>query len=977
MEAAEYRGKKRKRSRPHVVNSNFQFDAASDIRPQVIAEPFLDIDHPPAGDSERKSKKPKHRHDGEKTFGAEKQGPVQDVKKDQIASSPAKDPALLFAQRKKDKEKRSVRKAEAKQKDQEEPAITGTVQTFSSLDPLAQRATGPVVKDEAYKAARKQAKKERQRAAREAYREIDRHVAEGTAPGATPSNHRIDRARNAAVPDAEPVALGHTSRRHGRQHVKSKIDGKVQLSRASAKTVRQHQKVFHSYEDGQSKGAKEDKVEEWLNPERQSEAASTRLLSSHPHKLSSHVHSLKVSKPIAPQKFECPPDQLRRSSREEMEQYIRTINDESESDVESDFESVSDVAPKTTRGSWYESWAEKIKAAGKSAPKTTNNTGDDSDAVYEVIDEISEGFLEVNGPSIDDCKPEPEQASTGHQDHLTVPCSAEDANDVADQGVNKNEKDLKTRMEDSISEQGSAGGQSYDKNLEDDSDEAAIKRENEQTAALAPEAAQEQDFAEATSARRRSTPPPPQVVIPPYRFYHSPRVLIPDYTPEELMPSTPPPENAIQAICTPKTRTPAKATPVKKSPAKATPASKRAHTGTVSKFFIDNRVDIFNSTSSSRNAPAGTSVVPAPPTSAEKFGIIQEDTWREPFWLLVAVVLLNKTTGRAAVPVFKQIRLRYSTPEELAGAEYDELLDMIGHLGLQTGRTRNLIELAKTWVSDPPIAGKLYRKRDYPNKGDGKAADVANIVDEDMPVCRGAIEIGHLRGCGAYAYDSWRIFCRDVLRGVAEDYNGKNATEEQFVPEWQRVLPGDKELRACLRWMWLREGYIWDPLTGDKRAATEDEMEKAALGKMEVEDAQEAKFVAKAAGVEVSPQKQPTGDTFGSSQPTSSQEAAMNATNVIKKQMHKEEEEEEDVAFNMMDDEVTAEDVGAQRANSDKRKRRASLASSSSSRRKTPTRQAKAVQSIEPPDELPLKRNNKAQRKAKREDSEKRTCTIA
>lgn len=942
MDAAEHRGKKRKRSRSHTASSNFPADAASDIRPQATVEAFLDNKSAPASGTKRKSKKARHRHDGEKNQGAESRGPVQDVKKNSIASSPAKDPALLFAQRKKDKEKRAVRKSEASKKDQEESAASGTVQTFSSLDPLAQRATGSIVKDAAYKAARKQAKKERQQAARETQNGID-----------------PDAAYRAARKQAKKERQRATREAHGgvgRDAAESHAG-----SAAQADQQRRNRPLNAAVSNAEA-------------TERGHEAPSMRLQPPHPHKPSANGRSLRISKPIAPQKFECPPDQLRRSSREEMDQYIRTMNDESGSDVESDFESVSDIAPKIIHGSWYESWAEKIEAAGKSAPRTSNAAGDDSDAVYEVIDEISEGFLEVNGPSIDDCKPESEQASTGRQDHLTVPRSAEGANDVANQGVKKNEKESKTRMKDSISKEGSASGQSHDENLDDD--EAAIGGENKQPEADTIEAAEEQDYTGASPTSRWPTPPPPQVVIPPYRFYHSPRVLIPEYTPEELRPSTPPPKKAVEIACTPKIRTPAKTTPVKKSPAKGTPGSKRAHTGTVSKFFIDNRVDIFNSTSSSRNAPTGTSVVPAPPTSAEKFGIIQEDTWREPFWLLVAVVLLNKTTGRAAVPVFKQIRLRYTTPEALAGAEYDELLGMIGHLGLQTGRTRNIIELAKTWVSDPPVAGKLYRKRNYPSKGDGRAADVANIVEEDMPVCHGAIEIGHLRGCGAYAYDSWRIFCRDVLRGVAEDYNGKKATGARFVPEWQRVLPGDKELRACLRWMWLREGYIWDPLTGNKRAATEDEMEKAALGKMEVEDAQEAKFVAKAAGVEVSPQKQPTGDPFGSSQPTSSQEVGTNVVHNGKKQVREKGGEDVDLASDSMDDEVTAEDVREHKNSSDRRKRRASLASSSSSRRKTPTRQAKAVQSIEPPDPPPSKKT-KAQRKAKKEDSEKRTCTIA
>jgi hypothetical protein len=40
---------------------------------------------------------------------------------------------------------------------------------------------------------------------------------------------------------------------------------------------------------------------------------------------------------------------------------------------------------------------------------------------------------------------------------------------------------------------------------------------------------------------------------------------------------------------------------------------------------------------------------------------------------------------------------------------------------------------------------------------------------------------------GAYALDSWRMFC------VSED-------------EWQNVEPADKELSAWMRWRWAKEG---------------------------------------------------------------------------------------------------------------------------------------------------------------------------
>ena len=303
-------------------------------------------------------------------------------------------------------------------------------------------------------------------------------------------------------------------------------------------------------------------------------------------------------------------------------------------------------------------------------------------------------------------------------------------------------------------------------------------------------------------------------------------------------------------------------------PAQSTRSStkKRKSTGKRSSYFtpskpaldpeIIDRVDFYNTTSSAKKArvPAGTSIAPVPPITAERFGIIQEKLWREPFWLLIAVTFLNKTTGRAAVPVFWALKKKYATPEALAKASQDELCEIIHHLGLQNQRARRLISMAQAWMEQVPENGRRSRTLHYPTKNDGRGFKPSEIVEEDADDCAGALEIAHIPGCGPYAWDSWRIFCRDVLRRVAEDYNGAGESDD-FVPEWKKVLPGDKELRACLRWMWLREGWIWDHETGEKKRATEAEMQKALQGEMEIDDPQERKFAAQAAGIEVSPIK--------------------------------------------------------------------------------------------------------------------------
>ncbi|KAK4560979.1 hypothetical protein LTR86_004934 [Recurvomyces mirabilis] len=290
------------------------------------------------------------------------------------------------------------------------------------------------------------------------------------------------------------------------------------------------------------------------------------------------------------------------------------------------------------------------------------------------------------------------------------------------------------------------------------------------------------------------------------------------------------------------------------TPVKPKPKTKRKTTGKKSDHFLPthllDRVDLPSPSKGQGRAPAGVSRAPIPPITSTRFGIIQEKLWDEPFWLLIATVFLNQTTGRQAVPVFWAVKARYDSPEGLAKAELAELLEMIGKLGLQNQRVKRLIKIAESWVVQPPVAEIRYRTRKYPEPTDHLQYNRRKVkaIEGDAVECKGALEIGYLPGLGPYAWDSWRIFCRDVLRGVAEDYNGQGAADG-FQPEWQRVVPLDKELRATLRWMWLREGYIWDHFNGERRKATEEEMDRAVKGEMDVADEKEKVFAAQAAGV--------------------------------------------------------------------------------------------------------------------------------
>ncbi|PVH85725.1 hypothetical protein DL98DRAFT_408448 [Cadophora sp. DSE1049] len=176
---------------------------------------------------------------------------------------------------------------------------------------------------------------------------------------------------------------------------------------------------------------------------------------------------------------------------------------------------------------------------------------------------------------------------------------------------------------------------------------------------------------------------------------------------------------------------------------------------------------------------------------------------------------------------------KYPTPEALVAAKKHDIVPIIRHLGLQNQRASTYQMYAKIWLEVPPMKDKRYPVRGYPEPESGRDIKKGEaILDSDE---RSAWEIGHMTQ-GPYAIDSWRIFCRDVLRGVADGFNGEG-TEEGFQPEWMRVVPEDKELRAYLRWMWLKEGFEWDPFTGEKEVASKDLMKAAMEGRIAWDDA--------------------------------------------------------------------------------------------------------------------------------------------
>lgn len=145
--------------------------------------------------------------------------------------------------------------------------------------------------------------------------------------------------------------------------------------------------------------------------------------------------------------------------------------------------------------------------------------------------------------------------------------------------------------------------------------------------------------------------------------------------------------------------------------------------------------------------------------------IVQSILFHRPEWLLVATILLNVTSGKAAVPVLNEVRTRWPTMEALSQAHAPELELLLTPLGLGRKRTQRLIQFATMWLEDPPDQLSLRPSRVQVAKGVAKYPPTA---------------VSHLPGMGRYALDSYRIFCGQLVGGN----------------EWKTVTPLDKELRV-------------------------------------------------------------------------------------------------------------------------------------------------------------------------------------
>ena len=93
-----------------------------------------------------------------------------------------------------------------------------------------------------------------------------------------------------------------------------------------------------------------------------------------------------------------------------------------------------------------------------------------------------------------------------------------------------------------------------------------------------------------------------------------------------------------------------------------------------------------------------------PPKSP--YTLLQEQLWQDPWKIFVCCIFCNLTKRLTAEPYFWEVLNRWSTPEELAKADYDELVELIQPLGFSQRRAKALKQMSyeythKDWKDDP------------------------------------------------------------------------------------------------------------------------------------------------------------------------------------------------------------------------------------------------------------------------------------
>ena len=124
--------------------------------------------------------------------------------------------------------------------------------------------------------------------------------------------------------------------------------------------------------------------------------------------------------------------------------------------------------------------------------------------------------------------------------------------------------------------------------------------------------------------------------------------------------------------------------------------------------------------------------------------LIQESLWPDEWRILVSCLLLNLTTRKQVDKIIDRLFHKYPGPCSMATAKDDDLHDIIKSLGLANKRVKTLKRFSEEYMT---------KKWSTPKE---------------------------LFGCGKYADDAWRIFCKG---------------------DWKNVEPNDHALNDYHAWL--------------------------------------------------------------------------------------------------------------------------------------------------------------------------------
>jgi methyl-CpG-binding domain protein 4 len=136
----------------------------------------------------------------------------------------------------------------------------------------------------------------------------------------------------------------------------------------------------------------------------------------------------------------------------------------------------------------------------------------------------------------------------------------------------------------------------------------------------------------------------------------------------------------------------------------------------------------------------------SPPRSPEP--LIQEDLWPNEWKILVACILLNLTTRKQVETVIYDLFDTWPDAASLSRADEDALSELLKPLGMYRRRAKSLRRMSHEYLSNTWSTAK------------------------------------DLYGCGKYADDCWRIFCKG---------------------DWRNVQPQDHALNFYHNWLSSKE----------------------------------------------------------------------------------------------------------------------------------------------------------------------------